>query len=79
MKIQTAAVLGAAIVGLAACTTTYITPLSVAETRRVDVTENQEVPAGEKVFTLPNDWQWGPSVMRRGARIVFREDGTGEF
>lgn len=71
--------LAATLSGMAACTTTFITPISVAETRRVDHTQDQAIPAGEKVFTLPNDWQWGPWVMRRGARIIFREDGTGEF
>ncbi len=79
MKLNNAIAIGATVAGLAACTTTYITPVSVADTRRVDITENQEIPAGEKVFTLPNDWQWGPWVMRGGAKITFREDGTGNF
>lgn len=79
MKKNTILLLSVALLSLNSCTTTYITPISVAETRRVDVTEGQEIPAGEKTYTLPNDWQWGPWVVRRGATIIFREDGTGIF
>ncbi len=79
MKRTTLLLLSASLLGISACTTTYITPISVAETRRVDVTNGQEIPAGEKTFTLPKDWQWGPWVVRRGATITFREDGTGIF
>ncbi len=84
MKVPTSISLAAASLGLAmlvlpACTTTYITPMATASPARVDKTRDQAVPADTKVFSLQRDWQYGPWIMKRGAQILFRSDGTGEF
>ena len=69
----------AAMLATAGCTTTYVTPVAVTTLRRVDVSAGQDTAVASKTFTLPNDWQFGVWVMRRGAQIVFNADGTGTF
>jgi hypothetical protein len=70
---------GAALFASAACTTTYVTPLAVAQPNRVDLAADQSVPPGEKVFVLPRDWQYGTWVIKKGATLTFRADGLGSF
>lgn len=64
---------------MSACTTTYVTPMAVCHPRRLDVSPSQSVMAPGKTFTIPHDWQYDSWVMKKGARITFFEDGTGEF
>lgn len=69
----------AAAASLGGCSTTYVTPTAVAYPTRMDKTRDQSLPADTKTFTLPNDWQYGSWIMKRGASIAFRADGTGHF
>jgi len=69
----------AAFLGLAGCTTTYVTPVAVTTLQRVDSAPSQDTTAVSKTFTLPHDWQFGVWVVKRGAKIVFHVDGTGDF
>jgi hypothetical protein len=71
--------LAASAAGIGGCTTTYVTPTAVASPARADRTRDQSIPAETKTFSLPNDWQYGPWIMKRGASVEFRADGTGHF
>lgn len=72
-------ILFAALLELAGCTTTYVTPVAVTTLQRDDHAPAQDAPVASKSFTLPHDWQFGIWVVKRGARIVFNADGTGTF
>lgn len=72
-------VAAALVATLAGCTTTYVTPIAVTRPLRLDTSVDQSFQAGEIVFALPNDWQYGTWVMKEGARIVFHADGWGSF
>ena len=62
-----------------ACTTTYVTPMAVTEPLRIDFTPDPSVPATQKAFTLPRDWQYNNWVLKKGTTITFYENGFGEF
>ncbi len=61
------------------CTTTYITPLSTAMPELTISSPDQTIPATQKTFELKHDWQYGPWVMKKGAKIIFYSDGLGTF
>lgn len=64
---------------LNSCTTTYITPMAVSQPKRMDFAPDQSVPANQKTFVLPHDWQYGSWSMKKGCLITFNQDGTGFF
>ncbi len=65
--------------GLSGCVTTYVTPIATTDTRRLDTAPDQSALSISKTFYLPHDWQYGPWIMKRGAKITYFENGMGRF
>jgi hypothetical protein len=79
-SLLTKTLVGAALILLCGgCTTTYITPISTAMPELIISSPEQTIPATQKTFELKRDWQYGPWVMKKGAKIVFYSDGLGTF
>lgn len=64
---------------LTGCVVTYVTPIAVSDTKRMDTTPDQASLSVFKTFYLPNDWQYGPWIMKRGSKITYFENGMGRF
>ncbi len=73
------AALLSAVFAAAGCHTLPVPPMATTSPHPLLPVDKLEGEHAEKTFVLGSDWSHGPWVLKRGAKISFRPDGTGHF